>query len=64
MTKYARMVFEISIKDDASEEEIVDKMENHLTNFLIERWGIDDIEIHNRGYVADEHKDDDITEKT
>lgn len=54
MTKFARMVFEVSVEDDASEEEIVDAMEMSLTDFLESIWGIGDIEIHTRPYVADE----------
>ncbi len=64
MTKYARMVFEVPIEDDDGEEEIVNKMESSLTTFMTRMWGIDDIEIHNRGYIADEHIDDCIVEKT
>ncbi len=63
MTKYARVVFEVSVEDDTSNEEIVDKMEKHLGNFLTGRWGIDDIEIHTRGYIADECNSDPIITK-
>ena len=63
MTKYARMVFEVPIEDDDGEEEIVDKMEKHLGNSLTARLGIDDIEIHTRGYIADECNSDPITTK-
>lgn len=58
MTKYARMVFEVEIKDDDSEEEIVDAMEDRLTTFMTNAWGIEDIEIHNRAYIADERDSD------
>lgn len=54
--KFARMVFEVEVDDDANEEEIVDVMERQLSNFIGDRWGIDDIEIHNRSYNLDTGK--------
>lgn len=68
MVKYARMVFEVPIEDDAEDQEIVDAMESSLTTFMTEFWGIDDIEIHSRPYIADECNSDivvnDIAKKT
>jgi hypothetical protein len=58
MVKYARLVFEVEIEDDDGEKDIVDAMESRLTTFLTELWGIDDIEIHNRSYIADECNSD------
>lgn len=63
MTKYARMVFEVPIEDDDGDEEIVDAMESRLTTFMTERWGIDDIEIHDRPYIADECNSDIVVRK-
>ena len=63
MTKYARMVFEVPIEDDDGEEEIVNAMESRLTTFMTERWGMDDIEIHDRAYIADECNSNSVTKK-
>lgn len=63
MTKYARMVFEVPIEDDDEEEDIVNAMESRLTTFMTEMWGIDDIEIHNRAYIADECNSDSVAIK-
>lgn len=57
------MVFEVEIEDNASEEEIVDAMNDRLTTFMTELWGIDDIEIHDRAYIGDECNSDHIKEE-
>jgi len=64
MTKYARVVLEIPIGDDEGDEEIVDAMESRLTEFMTGFWGIDDIEIHERAYIADECNSDIVGERT
>jgi len=63
MVKYARIVFETTIEDNASEQDILDVMESQLTEFMSKLWGIDDIEIHDRPYIADECNSDIIDDK-
>ncbi len=47
--KYARIVIEEQIPETASDDEVLDIMEDALNDF-IHRWGIDDIEIHGTAY--------------
>lgn len=56
--KYARIVFEKEIPKDESEEEILDIMKNAIHDFIGDHWGIDDVEIHDRPYIADECNND------
>ncbi len=60
MTKYARIVFEVEIEDNADDEEILDLLESRLGEFIENVWGIDDVEIHNRPYIADECDSDQV----
>lgn len=50
MVKYARMVFEVKVEDNESEEEVLDAMESTLINIISNGWGMDDIEIHDKPY--------------
>lgn len=50
MVKYARIVFEVEIEDDATEQEILDVLEAHLEEFINNPWGINDVEIHDVPY--------------
>lgn len=54
MVKYARIVFEVEMEDDATDEETLDTLEVHLGEFISNPWGIDSVEMHNRPYIADE----------
>ena len=63
MTKYARMVLEVPIEDNDGDEEIVSAMEDRLTTLVTDRWGIDDIEIHERPYIGDECNSDPVDKK-
>lgn len=54
MSKYARIVFEIEIEEDATDKEILDTLEAHLGEFINNPWSIDDIEIHDTPYIQDE----------
>ena len=63
MTKYARVVIEVPIKDDDGEKEILDAVESHMTEFMTGHWGINDVEIHDRAYIADECNSDIVVKK-
>ncbi len=52
--KYARVVFEEEISEDATEEEILDRMEDAIHEFIGNHWGINDVEVHKRSYLKDE----------
>lgn len=54
MVKFVRCVFEMEIEDNASNEEICESIEDNIAGFLQNRWGIDDLEIHDRPYIAGE----------
>ena len=45
MTKYARIVFEVDVEDNASEEEVLDLLEARIGEFINNQWGIDDVEM-------------------
>jgi len=52
--KYARIVFETEVEDNATDEEILDILEAHLGEFINNQWGIEDVEIHESPYIGDE----------
>lgn len=63
MTKYARVVIEVPIKDDDGEKEILDAVESRIAEFMTSHWGINDVEIHDRPYIADECNSDPVTKE-
>ena len=50
MTKYARIVIEKEINDDASKGDILNTMEVALQCFMTSIWGTKDIEVHDTPY--------------
>ena len=54
-TKFARAVFEVEVKVTDCSEEIYEKLKRHINLNGIE---MDDIEIHSKPYVEDEHKEE------
>ncbi len=53
MGKYARLVFEEEIPEGATSEEIVDKLEEYIKNYIKEGVSIDDIEISESSYMRE-----------
>jgi hypothetical protein len=49
MTKYARMVFEVDIEDEATEDEIESRMYEHMTDYLT----VEDLEISEIPYTKE-----------
>jgi len=49
--RYARIVFETEVEDNATDEEILDILEAHLGEFINNQWGIEDVEIHKKPYI-------------
>lgn len=57
--KYARIVFEEEIPEDASEDEITKIIAEAIEDFMMNsHMNIDDIEIHERPYIQDECNND------
>lgn len=52
MEKYARLVFEEEIPENATKEEIVRKMKECIENYIKNGVGIDDVEICEFPYVG------------
>lgn len=63
MTKFARVVIEVPIKDDDGEKEILDAVESRMAEFMSGPWGMNDVEIHDRAYIADECDSDPVCKK-
>lgn len=53
MEKYARLVFEEAIPEDATKEDIVRKMKECTENYIKNGVSIDDIEISESPYMRD-----------
>ena len=53
MAKYARLVFEEEISEGTTKEEIIDKMEAYIENYIKNGVSIDDIEISESPYMRD-----------
>lgn len=52
MVKYAKIVFEVEINDDDSSEQIENKLNEHVINYLSDMHNIpiDDIEVSDQPY--------------
>ncbi len=53
MKKYARLVFEEEIPENATNEEIVEKMKECIENYTKDGINIDDVEISESPYMRD-----------
>lgn len=54
MTKYARIVFEIEIEDNATDELIEEKMHDHMSDYLSNNYiTVEDMEISETPYTKE-----------